>query len=87
VTAGAPARIRFARSLAVLFWASAGALALAIASGGVWAFHNGYGDWHPMADALSRVGTRALLDPPQRWQIFAYLPATAYLFAPLAVLP
>lgn len=87
MTAGAPTRHGFTRLLAVLFWACAGTLALAIAAGGSWALHNGYGDWHPMSDALTRVGTRELLDPPQRWQIFAYLPATAYLFAPFAALP
>jgi hypothetical protein len=40
-----------------------------------------------MSDAWARAGTRALLNPPERWQIFAYLPATAYLLAPLASLP
>jgi hypothetical protein len=48
---------------------------------------HGFGDWHPLADALRRAGTPALLDPPERWQIFPYLPAAAYLFAPLAALP
>lgn len=68
--------------LRTLFWTWAIAFALAIAAGGFWSIHHGYGDWHPMLAAWQRVGTRGLADPPQRWQIFAYLPATAYLFAP-----
>jgi hypothetical protein len=65
-----------------LFWTCAVAFALAIAAGGFWSIHNGYGDWHPMLAAWQRIGTRALTDPLERWQIFVYLPATAYLFAP-----
>lgn len=79
--------LRLARLLHASFWASAIALALAFAAGGGWAIQHGYGDWHVMSDASTRLGTRFLIDPSERWQIFAYLPATAYLFAPLALLP
>lgn len=87
MNAGMRTRPNLARSLDTLFWTCATAFALAVAAGGIWALHHGYGDWHPMSDAWARAGTRALLNPPERWQIFAYLPATAYLLAPLASLP
>lgn len=58
--------------------------AAVIASGIVWSVRNGGGDWRVFVAAGSLGGSRALLDPPEAWQSFFYLPAAAWALAPLA---
>ncbi len=73
--------------LRVVLWAWSAALAGLIASASVWSIRNGGGDWQVFAAAGARVGTPALLNPPEAWQSFFYLPAAAWALAPFALLP
>ena len=62
-------------------------VAAAIAACSVWSIAHGAGDWRVFVAAGSLAGTPALLDPPEAWQSFFYLPGTAYVLAPFARLP
>jgi hypothetical protein len=73
--------------LRLVFWGWSGAVALAIASAAVWSIRHGAGDWRVFVAAGSLAGTHALIDPPEAWQIFVYLPGTAWAFVPFARLP
>jgi len=63
------------------------AVAVLIASGSVWSIAHGGGDWRVFVAAGSLAGSRALLDPPQAWQSFFYLPGAAWALVPFAHLP
>lgn len=69
----------------LLGWSSA--VAALIASGSVWSIAHGGGDWRVFVAAGSLAGSRALLDPPQAWQSFAYAPGAAWALVPFAQLP
>jgi Glycosyltransferase family 87 len=73
--------------LRLLLWAWSGAVAVAIASAGVWSVRHGGGDWRVFVSAGSLAGTRALLDPPEAWQAFFYLPGAAWALVPFARIP
>lgn len=73
--------------LQLVFWGWSVAVALMLASAGVWSVRHGSGDWRVFVAAGSLAGTPALLDPPEAWQIFVYLPGAAWAFVPLARLP
>jgi hypothetical protein len=70
-----------------LLWAWCGAVALALACASVWSVRHGGGDWRVFASAGSLAGTRALLDPPEAWQAFFYLPGAAWVLVPFAHMP
>jgi hypothetical protein len=70
-----------------VFWGWSGAVALAMASAAGWSIAHGAGDWRVFVAAGSLAGTHALVDPPEAWQIFVYLPGAAWAFVPLARLP
>jgi Glycosyltransferase family 87 len=53
----------------------------------LWSLTHGAADWRAFALAGTRVGTPALLHPPELWQAFVYLPAAAWAIAPVARLP
>jgi hypothetical protein len=63
------------------------AVAVLIASGSVWSIEHGGGDWRVFVAAGSLAGSHALLDPPQAWQSFFYLPGAAWALVPFARLP
>jgi Glycosyltransferase family 87 len=64
------------------FWST---LLAALAAAPVfWSLAHGGADWRAFAIAGTRVGTRALLHPPELWQAFVYLPAAAWAIAPAA---
>jgi hypothetical protein len=73
--------------LRLVFWGWSGAVALAMASAAGWSIGHGAGDWRVFAAAGSLAGTHALIDPPEAWQIFVYLPGAAWAFVPVARLP
>ena len=73
--------------LRALFWTWAIAVALLIASAGGWSVRHGGGDWRVFVAAGSLAGTPALLDPPQAWMAFFYLPGAAWALAPFARAP
>ena len=73
--------------LRLVFWGWSGAVALAIASAAGWSVRHGAGDWRVFAAAGSLAGTHALVDPPEAWQIFAYLPGAAWALVPFTRLP
>ena len=78
------------RSVAPLrtaFWTWSLLVAATLAFGGIWSVQHGCGDWRVFVAAGSSVWTRALVDPPDAWRIFVYLPATAWIFAPFARMP
>jgi hypothetical protein len=75
------------RLLRLVFWGWSGAVALAMASAAGWSIRHGAGDWRVFAAAGSLAGTHALIDPPEAWQIFVYLPGAAWAFVPLARMP
>jgi hypothetical protein len=75
------------RLLRLVFWGWSGAMALAMASAAGWSIRHGAGDWRVFAAAGSLVGTHALIDPPEAWQIFVYLPGAAWAFVPVARMP
>ena len=62
-------------------------IAVLIASGGAWSIAHGGGDWRVFIAAGSLTGSRALLDPPQAWQSFFYLPGAAWALVPFAHVP
>ena len=70
-----------------LLWIWSAAIGLAIASASVWSVRHGGGDWRVFASAGSLAGTRALLDPPEAWQAFFYLPGAAWVLVPFARMP
>lgn len=63
------------------------AVGLAIASASLWSVRHGGGDWRVFASAGSLAGSRALLDPPEAWQAFFYLPGAAWALIPFAHMP
>jgi hypothetical protein len=69
-----------------VLWAWSGAFAVLVLSAVPWSIAHGGGDWHVFVAAGSRAGTRALLDPPQAWQVFFYLPGAAWALVPFAAL-
>ena len=69
----------------LLGWSAA--VAALIASGSVWSIAHGGGDWRVFVAAGSLAGSRALLDPPQAWQSFVYVPGAAWALVPFAQLP
>jgi hypothetical protein len=69
----------------LLVWS--GTFAALIACSAPWSIMHGGGDWQVFVAAGARVGTRALLNPPQDWQAFFYLPGSAWALAPFASLP
>jgi hypothetical protein len=73
--------------LRLVFWGWSAAVALALASAAGWSVRHGAGDWRVFAAAGSLAGTHALIDPPEAWQIFVYLPGAAWAFVPFARLP
>ena len=73
--------------LRLVFWGWSGAVALAMASAAGWSIRHGAGDWRVFVAAGSLAGTHALIDPPEAWQIFVYLPGAAWAFVPFARLP
>jgi len=73
--------------LRLVFWGWSGAVALAMASAAGWSIRHGAGDWRVFVAAGSLAGTHALIDPPEAWQIFVYLPGAAWAFVPFAHLP
>jgi len=73
--------------LRLIFWGWSGAVALAMASAAGWSIRHGAGDWRVFVAAGSLAGTHALIDPPEAWQIFVYLPGAAWAFVPFARLP
>ena len=73
--------------LRLVFWGWTGAVALAMASAAGWSIRHGAGDWRVFVAAGSLAGTHALIDPPEAWQIFVYLPGAAWAFVPFARLP
>jgi hypothetical protein len=73
--------------LRLVFWGWSGAIALAMASVAGWSIGHGAGDWRVFVAAGSLAGTHALIDPPEAWQIFVYLPGAAWAFVPVARLP
>jgi glycosyl transferase family 87 len=73
--------------LRLVFWGWSGAVALAMASAAGWSILHGAGDWRVFVAAGSLAGTHALIDPPEAWQIFVYLPGAAWGFVPVARLP
>src|SRR5947209_1852521 len=73
--------------LRLVFWGWSGAVALAIASAAGWSVRHGAGDWRVVAAAGSLAGTHALVDPPEAWQIFAYLPGAGWALVPFTRLP
>jgi len=75
------------RLLRLVFWGWSGAVALAMASAAGWSIRHGAGDWRVFAAAGSLAGTHALIDPPEAWQIFVYLPGAAWAFVPVARMP
>ncbi len=73
--------------LRLVFWGWSGAVALAMASAAGWSIRHGAGDWRVFVAAGSLAGTHALIDPPEAWQTFVYLPGAAWAFVPFARLP
>lgn len=73
--------------LRTVLWAWSAAVALALASASVWSVRHGGGDWRVFASAGSLAGTHALLNPPEAWQAFFYLPAAAWALIPFARMP
>jgi Glycosyltransferase family 87 len=73
--------------LRTLFWAWSVGLAIAIASASAWSIRHGGGDWRVFVAAGSLAGTPALLDPPEAWQSFFYLPGAAWALTPFAHMP
>lgn len=73
--------------LRVVLWAWSIALAVVIACAVPWSIANHSGDWQVFVAAGSLVGTHALLDPPQAWQAFFYLPGSAWALVPFAFMP
>jgi hypothetical protein len=73
--------------LGTVLWAWSGGIALLIASASVWSIRHGGGDWRVFVAAGSLAGTPALLDPPQAWQSFFYLPGAAWALTPFARMP
>ena len=69
----------------LLAWSSA--VAVLIASGSAWSIAHGGGDWRVFVAAGSLAGRAALVDPPQAWQSFLYLPGAAWALVPFAHLP
>ncbi|HEY0393910.1 MAG TPA: glycosyltransferase 87 family protein [Candidatus Elarobacter sp.] len=70
-----------------LLWTWAGAVAVAIASACVWSVQHGGGDWRVFAAAGARAGTPALIDAPEAWQAFFYLPGAAWALTAVARIP
>ena len=70
-----------------VLWAWSIAFAALIVSAAPWSIAHRGGDWQVFVAAGSHVGTRALLDPPQAWQAFFYLPGAAWALTPFAHLP
>jgi glycosyl transferase family 87 len=62
-------------------------VAAAIAACSAWSIAHGAGDWRVFVAAGSLAGTPALLDPPEAWQSFFYLPGAAWALVPFARLP
>ena len=86
ITAPVHPRVQAMALRSVLFgWSLA--VATLIASGSAWSVAHGGGDWRVFVAAGSLAGTRALLDPPQAWQSFFYLPGAAWALVPFAHLP
>ena len=73
--------------LRALLWTWSAAFALLILSAAPWSIAHHGGDWQVFVAAGSRVGSRALLDPPQAWQAFFYLPGLAWAFVPVVAVP
>ena len=61
-----------------VFWGWSVAVALVVASGSIWSVAHGAGDWRVFVSAGTRVGTHALIEPPEAWQVFLYLPGAAW---------
>jgi hypothetical protein len=73
--------------LRLVFWGWSGAVALAMASAAGWSVRHGAGDWRVFVGVGLLAGTHALIDPPEAWQIFVYLPGAAWAFVPFARQP
>jgi hypothetical protein len=73
--------------LQTVLWGWTISLAVLIASAAGWSIRNGAGDWRVFAAAGARVGTPELLNPPEAWQSFFYLPGVAWALAPFAHVP
>ena len=70
-----------------VFWCWSAVIGIAIASEASWSIAHGGGDWRVFVAAGSAIGTRALVDPPEAWQIFLYPPAAAWPPSLVAHLP
>ena len=70
-----------------LLWCWSTAFAVLILCASPWSIAHHGGDWQVFVSAGSLVGSRALLDPPQDWQAFFYLPGAAWAFVPVVALP
>ncbi len=73
--------------LRAVLWAWSSAFAALVACAAPWSIAHRGGDWQVFVAAGTRVGTRALLEPPQAWQAFFYLPGSAWALIPFASLP
>ena len=73
--------------LRFVFWGWSGAVALAMASAAGWSIRHGAGDWRVFVAAGSLAGTHEIINPPEAWQIFLYLPGAAWAFVPSAHVP
>jgi hypothetical protein len=69
----------------LLLWSASVGVVIAACSG--WSIAHGGGDWRVFVAAGSLAGTPALLDPPEAWQAFFYLPGAAWVLVPFARLP
>ena len=69
------------------FWFWTALLTIYAAAPIWWTLTRGFADWRAFVVAGTRVGTPALLHPPELWQAFLYVPAAAYAIAPLSRLP
>lgn len=86
IAAPAHPRVR-ALPLRTFLWVWSAAVALVIAACSGWSIGHGGGDWRVFVAAGSLAGTPALLDPPEAWQSFFYLPGAAWALVPFAHLP
>jgi hypothetical protein len=73
--------------LRALLWMWSTAFAVLILCAAPWSIAHHGGDWQVFVAAGSLVGSHALLDPPQAWQAFFYLPGAAWVFVPVVAVP
>ena len=73
--------------LRAVLWVWSIAFAALILSAAPWSIAHHGGDWQVFVAAGSLVGSHALLDPPQAWQAFFYLPGAAWAMVPFVAVP